>query len=283
MTSQYQSVEIPALNNFSLSISHNDPHGFSVEREPQLHIHEYFEIYFNLSGDVSFVVENNTYSVSRGTIIITRPFEYHHCIFHSTLEHDHYCLHFSCVGNKNFLTPFIEREKGKNNCITLSNEATTAMINHFEKLMKPSETSEIDLVCHFLRILQIIQDNNLSNDADIPKIIPENLAKVLDIINTSYQHPISVATLAADIYVSINTLERYFKRYLNLSPTEYIKRKRLSAALTLLKNNTPVSSVASQCGFSDTSNFIQVFKRSFGKTPYQYLKKGHLKGLDFNE
>ncbi len=283
MIEQLYSMEIPALNKFSLSIYHNDLHNFPVEKEPRPHMHEYFEIYFNLSGDVSIVVENNTYSVSKGTVIITNPFEYHHCIYHSTLEHNHYCLHFSCIGNKKFLAPFLEREKGKNNCITLSSEATSAMINHIEKLIQISDSSEIDAVCHFLRILQIIQDNTLNNNTDVPKIIPENLAKVLDIIDSSYQHPISVATLAADIYVSINTLERYFKRYLNLSPTEYIKRKRLSAALTLLKNNTPVSSVASQCGFSDTSNFIQVFKRSFGKTPYQYLKSGHLKGLDFNE
>ncbi len=283
MINQYHNIEIPALNKFSISITHGNPHGFPVEKEPQLHIHEYFEIYFNLSGDVSFVVENNTYPVSRGTVIITRPFEYHHCIYHKNLEHDHYCLHFSCAGNKNLLTPFIEREKGKNNCITLSNETTSAMVNHLDKLMQSSDISEIESVCHFLRILQIIQDNNISRHTEIPKVIPDNLAKVLDVINTSYQQPISVASLASDIYVSINTLERHFKRYLNLSPTEYIKRKRLSAALTLLKNNTPVSSVASQCGFSDTSNFIQVFKRSFGKTPYQYLKSGHLKGLDFNE
>ena len=44
------------------------------------HIHNECEIYINLSGDVSFAVENSVYPIMPGGIIITRPLEYHHCI-----------------------------------------------------------------------------------------------------------------------------------------------------------------------------------------------------------
>lgn len=262
------------LNPFQLSISYHNPHHFHIEDEPTAHIHELFEIYLNLSGNVSFMVENHTYPVSRGSLIITRPFEYHHCICHDNREHEHYCLQFSGSKNKEILKPFFERAKGKNNLIALSPELTASVIRHFDKLLHSSANSTIDNYHHFFRVLQIIQNNSSSAEPEVLEGIPQNLRKVLDIISVQYMDSINVATLASDIFVSVNTLERYFKRYLNITPSEYIKRKRLSVAMKLLKNNTPVSQVASQCGFSDASNFIQVFKRTFGKTPYQYLKNG---------
>ena len=39
------------------------------------HIHSFCEVYLNLSGDVSFVVEDSVYPVGRGDIIITKPNE----------------------------------------------------------------------------------------------------------------------------------------------------------------------------------------------------------------
>ena len=274
MVSNSNIVAFNTLNPFQLSISYLNKHHFYIEDEPPAHIHELFEIYLNLSGNVSFMVENHIYQISRGSLIITRPFEYHHCICHDNKEHEHYCLQFSGSENKELLKPFFDREKGKNNHIILSQELTASIIRHLDKLLHSENNSTIDNYYHFLRVLQIIQNNAASPEPEISENIPENLRKVLDIISVHYMEPINVATLASDIFVSVNTLERYFKRYLNITPSEYIKRKRLSVAMKMLKSNTSVSLVASQCGFSDTSNFIQIFKRAFGKTPYQYLKSG---------
>ena len=41
----------------------------------EAHIHKRCEVYINLSGDVSFAVENRLYSITRGSVIITRPSE----------------------------------------------------------------------------------------------------------------------------------------------------------------------------------------------------------------
>ena len=96
--------------------------------------------------------------------------------------------------------------------------------------------------------------------------------QVLNMIAEQYATHITVASLAANVFVSMGTLERQFKKYLNISPTEYIKRKRLSEAMHLLNKGVSVSQAAYQCGFPDASNFIKVFKKNFGQTPYQYMK-----------
>ena len=46
-----------------------------------LHIHGYLEIFFNLSKDVSFLVNDTVYPVAKGEILINRPNDVHVCIF----------------------------------------------------------------------------------------------------------------------------------------------------------------------------------------------------------
>ena len=50
------------------------------------HFHDRCEIYINISGDVSYMVENHLYPVSKGDIIITKPFEYHNCIYNNSKD-----------------------------------------------------------------------------------------------------------------------------------------------------------------------------------------------------
>lgn len=265
-------VNFSSFNSLNLSVVYCDNTNIAVDKEPPLHIHDTFEIYLNLSGDVSFVVENRTYPISRGNMIITKPYEYHHCIFHDNKEHDHYCIQISGNDTDEILAVLANREKGKNNHIVLDGALTASIIKHFEKLLNCTYEPSIDKYYHLIRILQIIENSCSDAELDFSEDIPEKLREVLNIIATRYAEPLTIASLASEVFVSVNTLERYFKRYLNITPGEYIKRKRLSEAMLHLNNNTSVSDVAMRCGFSDTSNFIQIFKRTFGQTPYQYLK-----------
>ena len=59
---------------------------------------------------------------------------------------------------------------------------------------------------------------------------------------------------------------------LNISPSEYIKKKRLANAAKLLSKGYTVSEASSQSGFSDYSNFIALFKKTYGVTPLKYKK-----------
>lgn len=271
MSSQYKKFDFPAINELSLEITYHNPVNFCISNEPSIHTHNSFEIYFNLSGNVSFIANDKIYKISKGNLIITNPYEYHHCIFHDNHEHEHYCMNFSLNSSSTLFKQFTN-ETGP--FVSLPPTVITSVANHFKALVNASPDSELDSLCHFFRILQIIK-NNSKNHSEIDSLddIPDNLRKALKIINTEYQYPITVSSLASELFMSVNTLERYFKRHLNISPKEYIMRKRLSYAIYLLNDNQSISTAAAESGFSDTSNFIQNFKRAYGKTPRQYLRE----------
>ena len=76
-------AEIRFTDEFVLANDHKDDVS---------HLHDCCEVYVNLSGDVSFAIGSHVYPVAPGDVIITRPNELHHCIYHSDCRHGHYCL-----------------------------------------------------------------------------------------------------------------------------------------------------------------------------------------------
>ena len=56
-------LKIPALNEFDFQIKLTETNRSIHTHEIELHTHNEFELYVNLSGDVSFLVENNLYDL----------------------------------------------------------------------------------------------------------------------------------------------------------------------------------------------------------------------------
>lgn len=84
-----------SLNGVSYQIKYSDR--FIAKDDPsndEAHIHNCYEIYLNITGDVSFLVNDKLYSIHSGDAVLTRPGEVHHCIYRSSCVHAHFCLWF---------------------------------------------------------------------------------------------------------------------------------------------------------------------------------------------
>lgn len=233
------------------------------------HIHSECEIYINLSGDVSFVVEDSIYPITPGSIIITRPFEYHHCVYHSNVLHKHFWFLFSAAGNEFLFDKFYDREVGKENLLVLEKDKTKELISVCEKMTNANMSEFEKYVCFF----EII---NLINSAATPErpstLYPDIIVNAMAYINDNLPYPITVGEISKKVNVSINTLERYFTRFLDITPTAYIKKMRLSNAARLLSEGYSVTEASENSGFSSCSGFISLFRKTYGQTPYAYKK-----------
>ena len=95
----------------------------------------------------------------------------------------------------------------------------------------------------------------------------------LDFIHKNLSEPILVKDIANAAYVSIATLERHFEDNLQMSPSEYLKKRRLAHAANLLQNGASVTYACQQSGFIDCSKFIILFRKHYGTTPYKWKKE----------
>lgn len=264
-------VSFPSLHSFSLQISFNDIDSYSKLNQFEHHVHRECEIYLNLSGDVSFMVEDQIYPVSAGSVIITRPYEYHHCIYHSNERHRHYWVLFSADNNEKILDIFFNRAAGQKNFLIIVPSKLDRFIYILEKL-RCSELAHVNYYRYFFELLEILNESK-NTTANNGKKLNSELLLAIRYINNNISHQFSIDELAKASNTSISTLERNFCHFLGMTPSEYVRQRRLGVAVGYLNNGKSVTETCFDSGFSDCSKFISLFKKNFGMTPLKYKKK----------
>jgi AraC-like DNA-binding protein len=73
--------------------------------------------------------------------------------------------------------------------------------------------------------------------------------------------------------VSTRTLSRRFVSETGFNFTAWRQRARLMRSLEMLAAGAPVTAVALDLGYSTSSAFIGLFKRTFGETPSAYRQR----------
>lgn len=264
-----------AVSPFSVSLERLNVSAGSPLRNTFSHIHEGCEIYVNLSGDVSFMVEQNVYPIEYGDIIITKPYEYHHCIYNADEEHEHYWMTFPAVQNEALFSVFLLRQNGQGNLIRLPGDRRERFLRLCERLIAIDDGQPVTAFALFLELVRFIEDGakryGVTADAEG---LPSRFAAMLAYMNEDFASIANVSELAKRFHVSVSTMERYFKTYLDVTPKRYLENKRLSNACRLLHQNASVTQACFDSGFSDYSHFISIFKKHFRVTPLQYKKLG---------
>jgi transcriptional regulator GlxA family with amidase domain len=94
------------------------------------------------------------------------------------------------------------------------------------------------------------------------------LNRVLDYIETHLADKITATDLANLIEVSLGQLFRAFKISVSVTPFQYITRRRVELACTMMKTTrAPLSQLAIACGLCDQAHLCRVFRRIIGTSP----------------
>lgn len=99
----------------------------------------------------------------------------------------------------------------------------------------------------------------------------KQLQPVIDYIDNHYMEEIELKQLSDVIGLSPQYLCRLFKDCLNLRPFEYLARKRIQEAKTLLlEEKFTINEIARTVGYNDCSYFCAVFKRHEMLSPAEF-------------
>lgn len=268
-------VTLPAQDPITLDVKYIEISPEKSDITNDSHVHPECEIYVNLSGDVSFMVEKRIYPITPGSVVITRPYEYHHCIYHTDKPHRHFWILFSVPTDNDdikssLFSKFFKRPVGTANLLSLSKEKQEELISLCHRLTDKN-LSLSEKYCGFYTLIQMLNEAETVSEQK-PKY-PHEIDTALAFIDKNFTNSaITVSDIANNSGVSINTLERHFRSTLSISPGAYLKKKRLAYAAKLLFSDKTVTEACNESGFSDYSHFISLFKSSYGITPLKYKK-----------
>lgn len=98
--------------------------------------------------------------------------------------------------------------------------------------------------------------------------------EILPIMEDSYMNPISVPELAYLTGRSLAGFKRDFHATFGISPTEWIRCRRLEKAkVLLLSSDISISDVCYTVGFENPTHFSRLFKEKYGVSPSQIKSK----------
>jgi len=104
--------------------------------------------------------------------------------------------------------------------------------------------------------------------SDLPR---KHLTAVLDYISANLHEPISLMDLAEVADVGVFHFAHVFKRRVGMPPHQYVLRKRVERAMSLMRNpEASIVDIALLCGFSSQSHLATAFRRITGTTPGAY-------------
>ena len=255
---------------------YRDPRPGAVE----VHHHDFYEVYYLLSGDVAYWVEGRIIRMTPGDLLFINPMELHRPLPNPDKP---LCERFVLWINREFLEGLSTTQVRLTSCFD------TSLPNHSHRIRPPSAEravltarmgelvresygkdfgSELDAYGIFLQL--IVQLNRLARRADGQQE-GEQLSSLVQgamhYIGENLSMELSLEDIAKVMYVSKYHLSHAFSREVGVSVYRYVMLRRLMMARQLLLEGEAAGQVCRSCGFSDYTSFYRAFKSEYGVSP----------------
>lgn len=123
-----------------------------------------------------------------------------------------------------------------------------------------------------------------ANDSSIASVptssgtaLPAQVGRAMSFVDEKAHDDIGVQDIAAAVRLSPRTLQYLFRRYLDTTPSDYLRRVRLDHAHRDLvagdRTTTTVNDVAARWRFAHTGRFAMWYRQTYGQSPHMTLRE----------
>lgn len=179
--------------------------------------------------------------------------------------------------------PFMDYWLGENIILKVPeeeapNDQIIGLFHRFGNLRKETENYGLEAMELLFGFMLLLKNFCIDNDA---KAEPrrENaisgIKKIINYIDEHYREDISLGSVAEDFHYTPAHLSRMFKEHIGQNFHEYVQTVRLLNCVDRMKKNQnmKLTDCAMENGFANVKSFIVTFKKYFGCTPSEWLKK----------
>lgn len=252
-------------------------------REVELHHHDFYEVDFLVSGDVTYVIESRVYHMQPGQMLIINPRELHQVFIQpDAAPYERYMLWIApqllqrlSSGQTDLCRCFDMTRPNYGNLLHLPPQQKKLVPAMMESLLQEQAQPAFgtELMQKNLLTELMIHINRLADLSHTPQAEADTVvAKAIDYINLHYNDPLSLDHLAEQLFVSKYHLSHEFTRQMGTGIYQYLQKKRLLIARQLIAEGQKPMDVYALCGFGDYPAFFRAFRKVYGLSPREYMQ-----------
>lgn len=258
------------------------PCSFNKQHPRILHEHpDAFELLLVTSGEGVYYLDSSYYEIRQGDLIFCNS-----GVLHDELTEKNKGLSFYGLRAAGFIYQNLPENHiitGEMRPVVASEDNYGAFLKLFEVLFQYADARlHLEEFCGqlMMSILNLAVATVYEAHMKSPDMTGETrpkgtkqLYRIKQYIDQNYHDDLSLESLGKIFYLSPYYLSHIFKEAFEIPPMQYIYRRRIGEAQSLLiTTGDPVTKIAGLVGFGDSNYFSAQFKRYVGMTPSAYRK-----------
>ena len=245
-----------------------------------MHAHEDFvEIILICSGSSEYLIHDKKYFIRPGDLLVYNAGVVHDEISGPDIEIGSYCvaiggLHMPGL-KPNMLIPADE------GYVVPTRRSFGDLRILFEMMFRNLASGEprAEAFCSSLmhallvKVLAVTEGADAADEKPVeePPILGRRIKEYID---RHYMEPITLQSMGEALHISPYYLSHVFKQMSGYSPVQYLLRRRIGEAQTLLiTTDLPVTRIAAQVGYDNPSHFNAQFSKAVGMPPRTFRRE----------
>lgn len=235
------------------------------------HIHNDYELLFFYDGDADYIVGGSIYHLQKNDLLLIKPAVYHQLRILSSRPYERIVFNFR---EKVLWDGIVDFAKGAESFYRI--EATSPIKRIFDNirdtqyLVPQAEfeyfcTTALNQILLHLKYfsLPVVKEKTTANST---------LEMILLYIDENPTLPLTISSLSKTFNLSQSWIAHSFKKTLGISPSQYINRKKITYAQSLINMGTSPVQAADLCGYVNYTTFYRQYKKYLGASPAQDRK-----------
>ena len=238
-----------------------------TERVP-IHWHSYFELEIILDGEAEHLVNDEKYTVSRGSAYILNPTDFHEVIPKSNLSLWNISFDEEMISEKRILE-LSAADFSKS--FALDDGVFSKVCSLTEILLSENEEADgsVKELCESLLNI-LLRNNKPASQRESGNL--DGIRRALVYLGVHFRESPSLERISEIAGFHPTYFSELFKKVTGESYSERLNTLRTGYAKGLLARGFSVTEACYGAGFGSLSNFLRVFKKNVGISPEEYRR-----------
>ena len=231
-----------------------------------------YQLLYIAEGKAHFYFSGVDRTVSKGEMVIFRPYDAQSYFYFPKDKCQSYWVHFTGSDVEDILNAYqLPKEK---NVFYAGNASDYQWL--FEQMIRELQLCRShyqELLPMLLRHLFLLIDRHLQEGKSAGAHLQDEIEHAIRYFNENYKKDINIEAYAKTLHISPCWFNRRFKQITKMTPLQYILATRIANAKMLLETKGyNVTETAYEVGFHNALYFSKLFSKHTGMTPSAYKK-----------